>query len=212
MKPDVSQAWLYSTAKGEAVSAQLWDGITPKQIRDWSAQWTAGIAEGMCRLLQAQVPREKWPKSLYWNWRQKSQAFNPLISKAGFSVMCENQTQGMMFVDLAQHRCKLKEQAGKHLVYVDFVETAPWNREEFLAEPRYHGVGTLLMRAAIKRSRDEEFGGRIGLHSLPESEEFYRRVCGMTDLGTDSKQESYLRYFEMTPDQADAFIKKGDSA
>lgn len=141
----------------------------------------------------------------------KSQAYEPLISKAGYSVMCDNNTQGMMFVDLAQHRCKIQEQAGKHLVYVDFVESAPWNREDFLLTPTYYGVGSLLIRTAIERSRAEEFGGRIGLHSLPESEDWYRRKCGMSDLGTDPTNKEYLRYFEMTVEQADAFIKKGNS-
>ena len=211
MKPEVSPAWLFSTSRGEAVPAELWDAITVKQLEDWQNQWTAAIADGVFRLVREQIPPNKWPNSLLWNWRHKSQAFTPFISKSGYSVMCDNSTQGMMFVDLAQHRCKIKEQAGKHLVYVDFVETAPWNREDFLLTPKYHGVGSLLIRAAIERSRAEEFGGRIGLHSLPESEDWYRRKCGMSDLGTDATNKEYLRYFEMTVEQADAFIKKGSS-
>lgn len=211
MKPDISQVWLYSPLKAQPVAAELWDGITEKQLSDWDQEWTAAVAAGVFRLIRDKVPRHKWPNSLHWNWRKKSAAYRPSISKAGYSVMCEDSTQGMMFVDFAKHRSRIAEKSGKHLVYVDFVETAPWNRADFLNEPKYQGVGTLLIRAAIERSRAEEFGGRIGLHSLPDSEDFYRRVCGMTDLGTDSKQESYLRYFEMTTEQADAFIKKGSS-
>jgi hypothetical protein len=53
-----------------------------------------------------------------------------------------------------------------------------------------------------------EFKGRIGLHSLPQANAFYANTCGMTDLGFDQDYEG-LRYFEMTPGQAEAFIAKG---
>jgi uncharacterized protein YerC len=59
------------------------------------------------------------------------------------------------------------------------------------------------MAAAVSMSFDEEFDGRIGLHSLPTVEKFYRDVCGMTDLGIDATR---LRYFEMTATAARRFI------
>ena len=53
-------------------------------------------------------------------------------------------------------------------------------------------------------------GRRIGLHSLPQANGFYANTCGMTDLGADLDHRG-LRYFEMTPEQAQAFIAKGRS-
>lgn len=41
--------------------------------------------------------------------------------------------------------------------------------------PRLRGVGTALVTAAVALSEDEGFKGRIGLHSLPQAEDFYRR-------------------------------------
>ena len=55
-----------------------------------------------------------------------------------------------------------------------------------------------------------EFHGRIGLHSLPQANDFYANTCGMTDLGADRDYNGGLRYFEMTPEQAQAFIAKGE--
>jgi hypothetical protein len=55
-------------------------------------------------------------------------------------------------------------------------------------------------------SEEEGFKGRIGLHSLPQADEFYR-LRGMTDLGTDQTNQN-LRYFEMTAEQARAFLEE----
>lgn len=49
----------------------------------------------------------------------------------------------------------------------------------------------------------------VGLHSLPQSNGWYANVCGMADLGADAGYQN-LRYFEMVPDMADAFIAKGN--
>ena len=60
------------------------------------------------------------------------------------------------------------------------------------------------MLAAVELSLQEEFRGRIALHSLPQADEFYRVKCGMSPLCKDTKYEN-LTYFEMTPEQAQAF-------
>ena len=94
-------------------------------------------------------------------------------------------------------------------MYVEFVENAPWNRAELFDPPRYRGVGSILIRAAVALSEELEFHGRIGLHSLPQANGFYANTCGMTDLGADPEHDG-LRYFEITPEQARAFIAKGE--
>jgi len=93
---------------------------------------------------------------------------------------------------------------------VEFVENAPWNRAELFDPPRYRGVGSILIRAAEALSEDLEFYGRIGLHSLPQSNGLYANTCGMTELGADLDHEG-LQYFEMNPEDAQAFIAKGRS-
>ena len=115
------------------------------------------------------------------------------------AVECEGITQGLMIVDLSR-RCRLEEQSGERLAYVDYVEVAPWNRDSWKPHRIYGSVGTALVRAAVQLSLETGYLGRIGLHSLPQADKFYRRL-GMTDLGTDEAYER-LRYFEMTPLQA----------
>ena len=92
---------------------------------------------------------------------------------------------------------------------VEFVDAAPCNRSDIIRQPpRFSGCGSILIRAAIEFSKLEGYKGRIGLHSLPQSNSFYANKIGMTDLGPDPDYQN-LRYFEMTPAQAEAFIKEG---
>jgi len=63
--------------------------------------------------------------------------------------------------------------------------------------------------AARADSEDEGFKGRLGLHSLPQADNFYRKI-GMTDLGQDASYQN-LRYFEMTSEQARAFFEKEEN-
>jgi hypothetical protein len=93
------------------------------------------------------------------------------------------------------------------IVYVDFVAVGPWNRREIQNPQRFRHLGSVLLGAAVARSFSLGLDGRCGLHSLPQSEGFYRRI-GMTDLGIDAGYGS-LRYFEFTDQSARKFIDKG---
>jgi hypothetical protein len=152
------------------------------------------------------------PKARHWDWRRKAVVLSGMLGNPGFSVVCSGLTQGMMILDTSMKRCRIPSQKGRDLVYVEFVENAPWNRRELLFDPpRYRGIGTVLIRAAIELSKAEDFKGRIGLHSLPQANSFYANTCGMVDFGVDENHDG-LRYFEMTPEHAEAFIAKGTSS
>jgi hypothetical protein len=88
-----------------------------------------------------------------------------------------------------------------HLVYIEYLEAAPWNRG---TDQELKGIGTVLMAAAIQLSINEGNHGRIGLHSLPQADTFYKDRCGMIDIGPDFfyNTEYPLRYFEMTEKQS----------
>jgi hypothetical protein len=106
----------------------------------------------------------------------------------------------------AGKNCQIESQKGKPLAYVHFLAAAPWNLATVAPDPRFSLVGSILVATAIHLSIEEEFQGRIGLHSLPQADEWYRNSCGMTDLGRDHAVQD-LRYFEMTPEQASEFLK-----
>ena len=202
------EVYLYNVARGEPEAAELWDTITERQLADWEGEWMPELFKAVHRLRRAGIERQHWPQSRHWNWRRKVAMLRGMLANPGFSIGCDNLTQGMMIVDMVKYRSRINAQKGKHLVYVEFVESAPWNRAGLFNPPRYRGVGSILVRAAVTLSKESEFQGIIGLHSLPQANGFYANTCGMTDLGADPDQQG-LHYFEMTPDQAQAYIEKG---
>lgn len=140
----------------------------------------------------------------HWDWDKKWNELGNDISKVFFVVECNGATQAMMIVDNSTYRCRHEDAAGNNLIYVEYVAVAPWNRRSLVADPIYKGIGKILVGTAISLSIEEEFDGRIGLHSLPQADGFYTS-CGMTDFGPDGKKQN-MRYFEMTTKQANEFL------
>jgi len=194
---------LTDALSGDGVPATLVTQIGEQQISDWHDYWRPALEETLARLRVIGVPRARWPQTAHWNWESKTKQVVGLLAFRGFAITSQGVTQGLMRVDL-NHSARQATQIGKPLVYVEYLEVAPWNRAEF-AKPRYRGVGTALLTAAVDLSLEEGSHGRIGLHSLTQAESFYRDVCGMSDLGIDENYEN-LRYFEMTSEQAAAFL------
>lgn len=206
MTVEVSTIYLLDVASGEGVEAELRDAIEEAQLADWQTAWQPALIAVLAELYKQGVPMAQWPQNWHWDWRQKTAQVQGLLAFKGFSVICADVTQGLMRVDLTK-AARLSNQTGRPLVYVDYLEAAPWNRPEITKTPRYRGVGMALITAAVELSVQEGFKGRIGLHSLPQADVFYRDKCGMADLGPDSACQG-LRYFELTPDTARAFLEE----
>jgi hypothetical protein len=98
---------------------------------------------------------------------------------------------------------RLAPDRGKPLVYLDFIEVAPWNWviPEIGRGGRFRAVGSTLFWRAVKQSEEEGFHGRVGLHALPQAESFYEQHCGMTPVERDPSKQNLL-YFELTREQA----------
>jgi hypothetical protein len=198
--------YLLDVAKGEGVEAELLDAIEEAQLADWQTMWQPMLSATIKELSRQKVAMSQWPQSWHWNWRTKMAQIEGLLAFRGFSVICEGVTQGLMRIDL-NGLGREPGQKGMPLVYVDYLEVAPWNRTDLGGKPRYRGVGTALLAAAVALSLEEGFKGRVGLHSLPQADGFYSERCGMTNLGPDPEVQG-LKYFEMTPDQARKFLNE----
>jgi hypothetical protein len=205
MTVEVSAVYLLDVATGGSVEAELRDSIEQAQIDDWALHWVPMVLAVTRELVNMRVPRSQWPQSLHWDWAQKTARVQGLLAFRGFSVVAQGVTQGLAQVNLTKS-ARESSQMGKPLVYLEYLEVAPWNRPELGRTPRLRGVGSALVQAAVALSDEEGFKGRIGLHSLPQANDFYRR-CGMTDLGPDPAYQN-LSYFEMTPEQARAFLEE----
>lgn len=196
--------FLTDKRSGKTVDAELIEGIGEDELRSVETEWKPVINSRLRQLVAQGSPWSEWPENWHWDWRKKLDKIRGLLAFKSLALISENQVQGLMLLAMAGHSCRIPEQAKKDLVYVDYLETAPWNRKAIVPQPRFGGVGTVMLRAVIEVSHEQDFRGRIGLHSLPAAEEFYGTVCGMTDLGHDESYQG-LRYFEMTAAQAAAF-------
>ena len=203
---DRSVTLLKDRRTGELVEAALIDGVSREDVESTESAWRPFLMKSLEERRRAGNSELTPPEHSHWDWRRKHEAVRGLIAYRMFGVECDGAMQGLMLASTAGHPCRIKDQKGKEQVYVDFVATAPWNSPGLVEIPRFSLVGRVLIATAVQLSVEEGFRGRIGLHALPQAETFYARNCGMTDLGNDKRKEE-LRYFEMTPEQAAAFLR-----
>ncbi len=189
-------------AGGAGAEAALLDGMIPSDFILVGNEWAAERSVVMQELLRSTLPRQQWPQSLHWDWRRKAPELS-LLEASGFGIVCEQQWHGVMLTKTESCIARLDPDKGKPLVYVDFLEVAPWNWTipEIGRAGRFRAVGSTLLWRAVKQSEEEGFRGRVGLHALPQSESFYERVFGMTPLRRDGAKQNLL-YMELSAGQA----------
>jgi len=190
--------------RGRLVDASLCLDVSASLIAETVARWRPIWIAGLERRRRLNLPRLE---NEHWDWLAKSDWLS-LAAYRALGVECEGVVQGLMMVVTDGYIARKQPDVGKPLVYVDYVQNAPWNNEELVDRPRFGAVGSHLLDAAVKLSVDLEYAGRIGLHSLRRSEEFYRRL-GMTPVEVE-QQDRHARglwYFEFTRQQAEVFLR-----
>jgi len=207
MKEAIETVDLLNRETQQFEPAILYRGIDKTNLDDFDRRWRPLID---VRIAQMTSPSEIAAANIqdwHWDWRDKAKKRTGQLASDSFAVEIDGITQGLLFTTSAAF-ARIDEQKGLDIVYLEYLATAPWNRKGFTTRPIYKGVGRVLVAAAISLSHDLGFQGRIGLHSIPQSESWYRDTCGMNDLGVDMNADhrGVLRYFEMTSDGANAFI------
>jgi hypothetical protein len=192
-------------ATGNPVSAILHKELEELEIIDAEIAWSPERLQRLRELRQNGVPTSSLPQQVHWNWAVKAVHTAGVLAYRSFGIEAAGKMQGLMIVLLTGKNARLDPDKGKPLVYVDFIETAPWNAKEYTSTPLYKGVGVRLIQAAARLSIDESFAGRVGLHTLSQSAGFYANACEMTSLGLDS---NHLEYLELTAAKAAVLLKK----
>lgn len=193
----------------QRVSASLNPALSAAEFAMAEMTWTEERQRIRLELLQGRVPPVEWPESLHWDWMAKS----PLLRRlevTGTGMVVDGAWQGLMLTKSASYLTRLGADRGKPILYLDYVEVAPWNWPVAALgqQPRFRGVGSLLVAEAIRQSFAEGFHGRIGLHSLPQSEGFYQNVFGLTPVERDAAKQNLL-YFELSRENARLLLEKG---
>ena len=88
-----------------------------------------------------------------------------------------------------------RHQEGNNVLYIEYLETAPWNLPEYAGRNvLYRGIGSALLAAAVPLSVTADCNGRLALHSLQAARGFYEKA-GFENLGLDPEEN--LEYFEL---------------
>ena len=169
------------------ISASVYRGFYAHQLEAIEASWAKAIEKEAER---AQVAGLNPLEHTHWDWRNKADSVETGRHML-VAVESDDDVQGLMAI--LRLPCPARLGDGS-VIYVDYLETAPWNLKNRSARPRFLGVGTVLVSEAVRISVEEGFEGRVGLHSLPQAEASYLK-CGMARLAEDPAYYD-LAYFQ----------------
>lgn len=184
--------WIVDLANesGAKVSAIVAEGITARQFNDYMHKWLPELKANLA-------------DDSHWDWQRFWAAYRKCLAKKFFTLDCEGDLQGLMLIDLTSFRSRLEP--GQHIVHIDFLSAAPWNRYTQPVQ-RFRLVGFFLFLQAVWTSKDEGFQGRVCLHALPKVAEWYRRL-GMQSFGTEPNYQD-LECFELSKEAAATLLER----
>lgn len=217
----IREVEIFDVKANDFTLADLYDGISSNHLNDFETNWKPILESESQAVIKkhtgsnGKINRQSAIDELGdlniqdagWKWRDKIIAYpQPSIYYNFYTLECNGHAQGLMAIDLAKKRGHIKSQLNQHLVYVEYLAVAPWNRPQLFNPPAYKLIGRVMIATAISISINEGFKGRIGLHSLPQADSFYNDKCGMVALGPDPSKDDLI-YFEMTPEKANDYLK-----
>ena len=202
MKTFVDDVELVERASGLFIPAKIFHGLDQKNFDDFEKLWRPPLKTARASVATWAEAAALDAQDSHWEWKEKAIEAENTLGEEAYALEAAGQTQGLMLISVQFGR--LPTQRGRELVYVELVSTAPWNRSKLVKDPRYKGVGIALLGTAITKSVELGFSGRIGLHSLQQSESWYQGIEELTDVDYDTAKK--MRYFEMTEAGATAFF------
>lgn len=203
MKQLIGNIELFNRETKEFEPASVYQELDTKNHEDFERLWKPMLTRHSAGDVSPTISVNAKAPDSHWLWVDKSQVAANSLQYETFAVECGGITQGLMLVDVTKF-ARLDAHRGREMVYVELLASAPWNRNGFMPNPVYKGVGQVLVATAISLSTDLGFNGRIGLHALTSSESWYRDAIGFTDCGYDENKK--MSYFEMSEMQAASFL------
>lgn len=200
-----SSIQLLDNVSKQYVDAVLHDRVMPPLAAAAEKSWKHFIEDARNKAHTQSLPEPEKMDQELWRWHEKVQLTHNLLPYPTLAIECSGEIQGMMLLKTDGCLGRLPSAQGKPIVYIELLSTAPWNLKEYIHPPRYSGVGTILIGAAIQISMEYGFKGRIGLNSLPRSERFYERL-NFEFLGRDADKQN-LKYYELSAEHAAEFLK-----
>lgn len=201
-------AFLRNRITGELEEAELVSPIADTDLACFHDEWRPIFDARIARIqeegeLTYAALVEHNCEDAHWQWAAKRAQWAGQLEWQTYALRAAGRTQAMMAVNLL-HTARLPAHAGQHLAYVSWLAIAPWNRPRLSDAPQYSGCGSVLITEAVLVSQDNDWQGRVGLHSLPGAQPFYERF-GFALVELDELAQG-LPYLELTATAAHAFL------
>jgi hypothetical protein len=140
-------------------------------------------------------PDSGWDVLKIWEWAEKDNRLRTLL------IESSNQLQGYIIFQIKDY----KGIDGNPCLYVAFLATAPWNRNQKGSHRENKGIGSILLSVALLYELKYIGTLTLELSSLPESEDFYRKI-GMFETGKKNKEG--LKQMRMEKAEALALLRQ----
>jgi hypothetical protein len=122
----VKQVHLIDGTTGDFVAATLHENLKARNLELIERVWSEHRARLMADLLRHGVSESKWPQSLHWNWTAKAGDLG-LLAVNGTGVEIHGEWHALMMTKTVPDVARHPGDRGMPIVYVDYVESAPWN-------------------------------------------------------------------------------------
>ena len=137
----------------------------------------------------------------HWNWIQK--AFN--YNKAGYNWFFLRTSDGVQGVCITYHPKESVFQS-VNIFYIEYLSSAPWNRDSKLHKRQYKGIGTeMLKQVQYYFLKKHHYNHGFSLHSLLQAQGFYEYI-GMVNISEHNKKNGLL-FYEMNRENAISFLE-----
>ena len=144
----------------ELVDAELFDEVTVEHFLETQTAWRPVVVEAAKRMVESGSPLETVPRHFHWDWTSKEPDLR-MLAFSFFAISARGKLQGLMKLESVGRSGRVASQKGKPLIYVDYLETAPWNIKKVMQalgkNAEFATVGTRLIEAAVRKSLDEGF-------------------------------------------------------
>lgn len=128
---------------------------------------------------------------LHWNWFKKSVCYTS-DGYEWFYFFADEKPQGASLI----YHPKDSIIDSENIFYMEFLEVAPWNRDNPIAKRKFKGIGSLIIKHVLNFAVNKlRLKPGFSLHSLPQSIDYYKKI-GMVNY--PERNDKDLAYFEMS--------------
>ena len=156
-------------------------------VRSAKAACTDAVGDFGCGRFVAELARLRL-EDFHWRMATVQCDIRRPIRLLRLAIECDGHAQGLMIVDTENHASRHPPK-GQTVAYVEFLTSAPWNRGTFIPTVQFGLTGYALCPRRSVSADATPSTGRVGLHSVSGSVNFWLQTAGITSFGPDATKK-----------------------